>query len=134
MGRRATCAVVIGLAVPACAAAAKPAGPVRPNVTKALARVRSVVDRAAKPVRAQPGFKLPPSAARLHGLDLWDAIVLPMIAPLAPIDAQSELRSRLDAPQYAVYALFSVDDDVEDGGLWELYHDQSGVFAQEAVS
>jgi hypothetical protein len=142
MGRRATCAVVLGLAVAGCGGAAKPAAPVPPvppappvpaDVAKALAQVKSVVDQAAKPVRARPGFKLPASAARLHGLDLWDAIVLPMIAPLTPLDGQSELRTRLDAPQYAVYALFSVDDDVEDGGLWELYHDQSGVFAQEAV-
>jgi Domain of unknown function (DUF4375) len=134
MGRRATCAVVLGLAVAGCGAAAKPAPPAPHDVVKALAQVTSVIDQAATPVRADPGFKLPPAAARLHGVDLWDAIVLPMIAPLTPLDGRSELRNRLDAPQYAVYALFSVADDVEDGGLWELYHDQSGVFAQEAVS
>jgi Domain of unknown function (DUF4375) len=133
VGRWAIWTLGLGLAVAGCGAATKPAPPVAPNVRATPAQVDSVIDQAPNPARARPGFKLPPSAARLHGVDLWDVIVLPMIKPLTPLDGRPELRTRLDAPQYAVYALFSVDDDVMDGGLWGLYHDETGVFAQEAV-
>ena len=133
MGRWAIWTLVLGLAMAGCGAAAKRPAPVPPDVAPAPAQVKRVIHQTVNPVKARPGFKLPASAAHLHGVDLWDVIVLPMIKTLTPLDGRPELRARLDAPQYAVYALFSVDDDVEDGGLWALYHGESGVFAQEAV-
>src|SRR6202012_2016460 len=98
------------------------------------AQAKSVVAQAAKPARALPGYKIPAADARLHGLDLWDAIVFPMVRPLTPLDGTPALRTQLNGPQYAVYVLFDVDDDVGDGGLWQYYYNEGGVFAEQAVA
>ena len=104
------------------------------DVDQAIRQAQTVIDNAARPVPAGPGFRIPKSAARgLHGLDLWNAIVDPMIDPLTPLDGRPELREKLNGPQYAVYVLFAIDTDYEDGGLWEVYYNNSGVFAREAV-
>jgi hypothetical protein len=43
--------------------------------------------RSGDPLPHQAGFKVPASAVRgLTGLDFWDAVVDPMIDPLAPLD------------------------------------------------
>jgi Domain of unknown function (DUF4375) len=127
----------LGLVAPGCGAATTHTTPAvlkDPAMVKALNQVRSVVQQAAQPVKALPGYKIPASDARLRGLDLWDAIVLPMVRPLTPLDGSPQLRAQLNAPQYAVYVLFSVDDDVEDGGLWQYYYNEGGVFAEQAVA
>lgn len=105
-----------------------------PTLKAALSRVQQVIGQTARPAPAQPGFKVSPAALRTHGLDLWNAIVDPMIDPLGPLDGEPQQRTLLDGPQYAVYVLFSVDTDIDDGGLWEVYFNSSGVFAQRAVS
>jgi hypothetical protein len=103
-------------------------------VSAALTNLHRVVSRAVHPPAAQPGFKVPASRAKgLHDLDLWNAIVDPMIGPLLRLDGTSALHQALSPPQYAVYALFVVDTDIDDGGLWEVYYNPSGVFADEAV-
>lgn len=57
-----------------------------------------------------------------------------MIRPLTPLDGSATLRAQLNGPQYAVYVLFDVHDDVGDGGLWQYYFNEGGVFAQQAVA
>ncbi len=90
--------------------------------------------RAAHPPAAQPGYKVRAAAvAHLHGLDLWNAVVFPMIDPLVRLNGTPALRRALNGPQYAAYALSEVDTDIDGGGLIEVYYNPSGVFAEEAV-
>jgi hypothetical protein len=56
-----------------------------------------------------------------------------MIDPLTPLDGKAELRTRLNHPQYAIYALFAIDTDYADGGTFEIYYNNSGVFAEQGV-
>jgi hypothetical protein len=105
-----------------------------PAVNAALGKLQSVIRDAAHAPSAQPGFKIAVSGAQgVHGLDLWYAVVDPMIGPLTPLDGRAELHRQLNPSQYAVYALFAVATDYDDGGIFEVYYNNSGVFANEAV-
>jgi hypothetical protein len=104
------------------------------QVNSALAQVRSVISAATVAPKPGPEFKIRGSGVRhLHGLDLWDAVVDPMIKPLVPLEGKPELHRRLNEDQYAVFLLFGVDDDYSDGGMFEVYYNDSGEIAMEAV-
>jgi hypothetical protein len=65
-------------------------------------------------------------------LDLLNAVTDPMIDPL--MDATpTQARRRLNARQYRVWALFTIDVDVSDGGVTEIYFNSSGDYATGAV-
>ena len=103
--------------------------------TQAMRHIRRVVIEATEPAQARPDYKIADSLARrLHGLDLWNAVVDPMISPLSALTRTKALRAKLNDPQYAVYVLFLIDTDIDDGGLAEVYYNLSGVFAQRAVA
>lgn len=104
-----------------------------PRIRAALANLQSVLQAAAQPIAARPGFKVSAGAEQLHGLDLWHAVVDPMIAPLTRVDGTAATRAALNPQQYVVFALFMVDADIENGGFWQLYFNSSGAFANEAV-
>jgi hypothetical protein len=104
-----------------------------PKIRHALQQLDSVLKAAAAPVRAQPGFKVRPRALQLHGLDLWNAVVDPMLGQLDRGDDTSRARSALNRDQYVVYALFLIDAEIENGGFWQLYFNNSGEFANQAA-
>lgn len=93
-----------------------------------------ILQQAEHPPRALPGYLVPASKARLHGLDLWNAIVDPMFSPLEHDLTTASLRSQLSAPQFNVYILFLIDDDYENGGLAAVYFNSSGTYATQAVA
>jgi hypothetical protein len=105
-----------------------------PEANAPLIQVSRVITAATVTRKPGPDFKIRLATAHgLRGLDLWNAVVDPMIAPLEPLDGTSELHNRLNRAQYAVYVLFAVDADYADGGMFEVYYNSSGVFADQAV-
>lgn len=106
-----------------------------PAYDAARAQMQRVLRDAATPRRALPAYKIRAAdAAGLTGLDLWNAVVDPMIDDLTPLDGTPELRRRLNREQYAVYVLFALDTDIDDGGISEVYFNSSGVFAGQGVA
>ena len=104
------------------------------KTSSARAQVSRVISNATVAPTPGPGFKIrAASARRLHGLDLWGAVVDPMIKPLVGLEGRPELHRRLNASQYAVFVLFGVDDDYSDGGMFEVYYNSTGAIAGEAV-
>jgi hypothetical protein len=106
----------------------KPPGPVPPELQRALddfsATAQQAAERASKPrAPARADFKIAPSD--LHGDDLWDAVVSPVL------DNGVE-EPPLNASQHTVYALFLVDYEIQNGGLAQLYYNSAGEYAGEA--
>jgi hypothetical protein len=131
------CALALALAACGSSAPAEPAEPAATATTTpdpAMQEFEAMLQKADHPPKPLPGYKVRASAAAgLTGLDLWNAIVDPMIDSLDRYDGTAEVRRRLDPEQYAVYALFAIDTDVEDGGLAEVYSNSSGVYAEDGV-
>jgi hypothetical protein len=130
---------VSALALAACGSSA-PSEPVEPAATAtsttdpAMKEFEAMLDKAEHPPKPLPGYKVRArDAAGLTGLDLWNAIVDPMIDPLDRYDGTAELHRRLNPEQYAVYVLFTIDTDVDDGGIAEVYFNSSGTYAEEGV-
>jgi Domain of unknown function (DUF4375) len=136
MHRRLVALFLCALALAACgsSAPAEPAATATSTPDPAMPEFEAMLQQAAHPPKPLPGYKVRArDAAGLTGLDLWNAIVDPMIDPLDRYDGTAELHRRLNPEQYAVYALFAIDTDVEDGGLAEVYFNSSGVYAEDGV-
>jgi hypothetical protein len=105
----------------------KPPGPPPPGLEKALDTFKTVVAGAAKPVPAQPGFKVDAAAADgLDAFDLWSLVVEQMIT------AQPS-KADLNPSQWAVWVAFEMQVEVSNGGLAQLYYNSAGDDADEAV-
>lgn len=101
------------------------------------------VQRAAKEIAAiatrKPGphdgsYRVPYASVvdQTDDLDLLNAVTDPMIDPLSEA-TPAQARRRLNADQYRVWALFTIDVDVSDGGIAEIYFNSSGDYATGAV-
>ena len=126
---RAVSALLVAAVMAGCGSSSNAPNPAE---QQALAQLKHVIVTATAPPAPQPGFKIPAARARgLHGLDLWNAVVNPMIKPLYQLNGSAALRDALSPDQYAVYVLFAIDAEYENGGMAQLYYNEGGVFANE---
>lgn len=82
--------------------------------------------------RAHEDFRIPRSVGlRVHGLDLTDAVTNAMIDRLDGL-APATVGRILSRSQYAVWTIFCVDVEIEDGGVSEVYVNSGGDYAADA--
>ena len=105
-----------------------------PEARAAFEQMESVVRDAARPRIPRPGFKVRASRARhLHGLDLMNAVVFPMVDTEVAL-GPARFRRLVNRPQYVVYAMAALETEIDDGGMVEIYYNGGGDFAAEGVS